>query len=297
MARYSVVTDRQDDRLAPYVALRDPVLRKAQMVPGPSGHGVFIAEGKLVLPRVLRSPYPIVSVLVSPARYSEFAPILDEFDIDVLVCDQAIMDLTTGYHLHRGLLVCAGRLPLTCVEDVARNARRVAIVEGISDQENLGSIFRSASALGIDGVLLDLQTCDPLYRRVVRVSMGHCLYVPWARVEPWPDALGTLTHHGFELVALTPAAHAVPLREFASRDRASAGGAASANAPAKLALAFGAESDGLSPEFFARAHHHVRIEQQADVDSLNVSHAAAIVFAALGNPTNDRSNTSGMIQP
>ena len=291
MARYFVVNNQHDDRLAPYVALRDPVLRKAQMVPGPSGHGVFIAEGKLVLPRVLRSPYPIVSVLVSPARCGEFAPILDEFDIDVLVCDQATMDLTTGYHLHRGLLVCAGRLPLISVDEVVRDARRVAILERITDQENLGSIFRNAHALGIDGMLLDPETCDPLYRRVVRVSMGHCLHVPWARMEPWPDALDVLTRNGFELAAFTPAAHAVPLREFASRERAGEyprGGD-------KLAMAFGTEGGGLSSEFFARARHHVRIEQRADVDSLNVSHAAAIVFAALGNPTNDHLNTSGMI--
>ncbi len=271
MANYWVVSDGSDERLAPYVALRDPVLRRAQIVPGPTGHGVFIAEGKLVLQRVLQSTYPIVSVLVSPARRDQFAALLDRFDVDVLVCDQAIMDLTTGYHLHRGLLVCAGRRALTPIAEVVANARRIAIVEGITDQENLGSIFRSARALGIDGILLDPTSCDPLYRRVVRVSMGYCLHMPWARIDPWPDALDMVTAHGFELVAMTPASHATPLRQFAAQTHN------------KLALTFGTESNGLSDHFLARAQHHVRIEQRADVDSLNVSHAAAVIFAALGN--------------
>ncbi len=277
MAKYARISDAHDARLAPYIALRDPILRRATQVPGALGLGVFIAEGKLVLPRVLASRYPIESVLVSPNRLAEFADILNPYNVTVLVCDQHIIDLTTGYHLHRGLLVCASRTPVLEVNDVLENARRIAIIEGLTDQENLGSIFRCARALGIDAILLDPASCDPLYRRVVRVSMGYALHLPWTRLDPWPNSLDTVLAHGFEIVALTPDASARPLREFAAEPHA------------KLAVVLGAEAHGLTDDALQRAHHHVRIEQRADVDSLNVSHAAAIAFAALATP--DRSQS------
>jgi tRNA G18 (ribose-2'-O)-methylase SpoU len=124
--------------------------------------------------------------------------------------------------------------------------------------------------LGIDALLLDPMCCDPLYRRVVRVSMGSVLYQPFARLAPWPDALGLLREQGFAVYALTPGPDAEPMRSVPVRDHD------------RIALAFGAEGPGLTPAVIAASDRRVRIEQRPDVDSLNVGHAAAIAFSYFG---------------
>jgi tRNA G18 (ribose-2'-O)-methylase SpoU len=270
MARFAEIDDPSDERLRPYVALRDPALRRAVEAPGPQGEGLFIAEGKLVLPRLLESPYDVVSVLVIPARLEELYPILEPYAVDVYVAGRAVLDEVAGFPVHRGVLAAAARQPLA--DPVALTARlhRVAVLEGLNDQENLGALARSAVVLGIDGLLLDPTCCDPLYRRVVRVSMGNVLHLPFARVDPWPAGLDRIRDEGFTVVALTPDPGAEPIESagLAALDR--------------VAVLLGAEGGGLSSGALAHADRRVRIRQRAGVDSLNVGHAAAIAFHVLG---------------
>jgi tRNA G18 (ribose-2'-O)-methylase SpoU len=146
------------------------------------------------------------------------------------------------------------------------------VLEGLNDQENLGALARSALALGIDGLLLDPTCCDPLYRRVVRVSMGNVLHLPFARIDPWPHGLDRIRAAGFTVVALTtdPSAEPIESAGLAHLDR--------------VAVLLGAEGPGLSAGALAHADRRVWIRQRFDVDSLNVGHAAAIAFHALGEP-------------
>jgi tRNA G18 (ribose-2'-O)-methylase SpoU len=152
---------------------------------------------------------------------------------------------------------------------VLSGANRIAVLEDINDHENLGVIFRSAGSLGVDAVLLSPRCCDPLYRRSVRVSMGHVLAVPWTRLEPWPEALATLTGAGFSLAAFTPAADATPLTDWAP-------------APGeRVGVLLGAEGPGLSPAALAAARCRLTIPMRRPEDSLNVGSAAAIAFYTL----------------
>jgi tRNA G18 (ribose-2'-O)-methylase SpoU len=270
MARFAEIDDPTDERLRPYVALRDPALRRAVEAPGPTGEGLFIAEGKLVLPRLLESPYEVVSVLVIPARVEELYPMLEGYPVDVYVSGRAVLDEVAGFPVHRGVLAAAARQPLVDPVALTSHLYRVAVLEGLNDQENLGALARSAVVLGIDGLLLDPTCCDPLYRRVVRVSMGNVLHLPFARVDPWPDGLDRIRAEGFTVVALTPDATAEPIESagLASLDR--------------VAVLLGGEGHGLSAGALAHADRRVRIRQRSGVDSLNVGHAAAIAFHALG---------------
>jgi tRNA G18 (ribose-2'-O)-methylase SpoU len=151
-----------------------------------------------------------------------------------------------------------------------RDARLVAVLEGVNDHENLGALFRNAAALGVDAVLLGPRCSDPLYRRSVRVSMGHVLRVPFAELPgPWPESLDVLRAAGMQVAALTPAADAVPLTVSGLRGE-------------RVAVLLGAEGPGLSAEALAAADVRVRIPMAAGVDSLNVATAAAVAFHAVG---------------
>jgi tRNA G18 (ribose-2'-O)-methylase SpoU len=150
--------------------------------------------------------------------------------------------------------------------DLLTRARRVAVLVGLNDFENLGALFRNAAAFGVDAVLLDPRCADPLYRRSVRVSMGHVLTVPFAVLDdPWPASLAAL--HEFTVLAMTPDPAATPLREI--------------EAPSRWAVLLGAEGPGLSAEAMAMADLRVRIPMADGVDSLNVATAAAVAFAHL----------------
>jgi tRNA G18 (ribose-2'-O)-methylase SpoU len=256
------ITDPDDDRIADYRALTDVELRIRWEPP----HGVFIAEGELVLRRALRAGYALRSVLLDAKRTDQLAPALAGTTAPVYAADQALLERTTGFHVHRGVLASFHRRPLRTAGEVLGTARRVAVLEDVNNHTNLGAIFRSAAALGMDGVLLSPTCADPLYRRSVRVSMGEVFAVPYARLEPWPRALADLKASGFSLLALTPAAHAVPIQRIdaASRKRA--------------ALLLGAEGPGLTDAALDAADAAVAIPMRNGVDSLNVATAAAVAF-------------------
>ncbi len=217
--------------------------------------------------RLLRSRYPVRALLGVERRFRELSAELDGVDVPGYVTSAETMADVVGFHLNRGILAVADRpVPPPSVEDVIGGARVLAVLEGVGDHENLGALFRNAAALGVDGILLGAGCSDPLYRRSVRVSMGHVLRVPFATFGSWPGDLDLLRENGFRVAALTPRADSVSLREL--RD----------GTPGKVALMLGAEGPGLTEAAITAADVAVRIPMPEGVDSLNVATAAAIAF-------------------
>lgn len=238
----------------------------------PGGRGLVIAEGTVVVERLLRSPYPVRALLGVERRIRDLADDLAGLDVPAYVTSAETMADVVGFHLNRGVLAVADRPAPPSVEGIVDNARVLAVLEGVGDHENLGALFRNAAALGVDGVLLGAGCSDPLYRRSVRVSMGHVLRVPFATFDDWPGGLGLLRQRGFTVAALTPRADSVSLRSLRAlrslRDTATG----------RVALLFGSEGPGLSEEALAAADLTVRIPMADGVDSLNVATAAAVAF-------------------
>lgn len=266
MAEPVAVTDPDDPRLYDYTGLTDVELRRRRE----PAEGLFIAEGQKVVRRALRAGYPMRSMLLTEKWVEALRDVIDEVPAPVYVVDDALAERVTGYHVHRGALAAMRRKALPDAADVLAGARRVVVMEAVNDHTNIGAVFRSAAALGMDAVLLSPDCADPLYRRSVKVSMGAVFSVPYARLEAWPrDLYGTVKEAGFRLLALTPAAHATALTELPA-----------AELP-RLALLLGAEGPGLSPKALAAADTLVRIPMSHDIDSLNVGAAAAVAFYAV----------------
>jgi tRNA G18 (ribose-2'-O)-methylase SpoU len=185
------------------------------------------------------------------------------------VAAPAVFDRIAGFPVHRGVLALAGRRPAADALSLLIGITTAVIVEGVNDPENLGAIFRNAAALGAGAVLLDPTSCDPLYRRAVRVSVGQVLRLPFGRLQPWPSALAAVSECGFTVVALDPSADetigAVP-------------------GSGRIALLAGGEGPGLSQAARAAADRRVRIPMVAGVDSLNVATAVAIALHRLARP-------------
>jgi tRNA G18 (ribose-2'-O)-methylase SpoU len=254
------ITDPDDDRLGDYRALTDLELRTRWEPP----NGLFIAEGELVLRRALRAGYRPRSYLIDAKRVGQLADLAG--DTPVYAATPEVLARATGFHVHRGVLGSFHRLPPRTAAEVIGPARRVAVLEDVNNHTNIGAVFRGAAALGVDAVLLSPTCADPLYRRSVRVSMGEVFAVPYARLEPWPDGLDQLRAAGFTILALTPAAGAVPLQGLTAGQRR------------RTALLLGAEGPGLSRQALAAGDVSVRIPMRRGVDSLNVAAAAAVAF-------------------
>jgi tRNA G18 (ribose-2'-O)-methylase SpoU len=255
-----------DPRLAPFRDVGDAEMRRRD--------GLFLAEGRLVVRRLLtESRYRTRSVLVSETAHAALGDVLDRSDeaLEVFVVPTAWMEGLTGFNLHRGCLAVAERAPEAAWRDVARDARRLLMLEGVGNPDNVGGLFRTARALGVDVVLLGPGTGDPLYRKAVRVSCGAALTVPYAVATPWPDAIRALVADGVEVWALTPAGEARALDEIVAR-----------GVPGRLALLVGAEGPGLTEASQMLASERVRIPIAPDADSLNVTVAAGIALAAVG---------------
>ncbi|GAC1314625.1 MAG: RNA methyltransferase [Acidimicrobiales bacterium] len=265
------IDDPDDPRLADYVGLTDRDLRRRVEFGGE--RGIFIAEGVLVIGELLRSPYPVRSLLLTPARHAQLEPVLAGLQAPVYVAEHRVMKHVTGFDIHRGAVGAAERLALPALADLLRGRHRIAMLEGINDHENLGVLFRNASAFGVEAVVLDPTCADPLYRRSVRVSMGHALRVPFGRAEPWPAALQTVVDAGFDVVALTPSVSARPVEEL---DRYREAG--------RVAILVGAEGPGLSQAVLNAATFACRIGMAPGVDSLNVAAAAAVAFHRAAGP-------------
>jgi len=258
------IEDPSDERVSDYIGLTDPDLRRRREQAGGADGGFFIAEGVGVLRQLLRSRYRVRSLFLTPQRFGALEPHLGGVDAPVYVAAQEIVNLVSGFPLHRGAIASAHRGPLPDAGAIADGAQLLVVTEGINDHENLGALFRNAAAFGAGGVLLDPSTADPLYRRSVRVSMGQVLHVAFTVAAPWPDALADLRRRGFEVLALTPAPDAEDLDDVEPRPR--------------QALLVGAEGPGLSQAALAAADRRVRIPMAVEVDSLNVATAAAIAL-------------------
>jgi tRNA G18 (ribose-2'-O)-methylase SpoU len=256
------IDDAGDPRIADYVNLRDPSARRRI-----EGDEFLIAEGVTVVRRLLRSSLHVRSVLVTPKRLLALGDAVADLDAPVYVADPEVLAATVGFDLHRGAVAAADRPPSLPLEALP-TLRTIAVLEGLNDHENLGAIARSARALGVDAMLLDPTSADPYYRRAVRVSMGEILALPIARASTWPAALSGLRERGVTVAAMTPAPGSVDIDEWQRPD-------------APLAILLGAEGPGLSAAALDAADVRLRIPIAADVDSLNVGHAAAVAFALL----------------
>jgi tRNA G18 (ribose-2'-O)-methylase SpoU len=253
------IADPGDARLADFRDLTDADVR-------PDRRGVVIAEGVNVVQRLIESPYPVRAVAGVPARIDALRPVLDPLDVPVYAVDKWTLSEVVGFRVTRGVLASADRSPAVSSTALLTQSEHVAVLEGLNDFENLGALFRNAAAFGVDAVLLDPSCADPLYRRSVRVSMGHVLRVPFAVLPgAWPEALAALAD--FTLLAMTPDPAATPLRQV--------------EVPARWAVLLGAEGPGLSAGALAAADVRVRIPMADGVDSLNVATAAAVAFSHL----------------
>jgi tRNA G18 (ribose-2'-O)-methylase SpoU len=265
MAGLIAVEDPEDPRLADYTDLTDVELRRRRE----PAEGLFIAEGEKVIRRAREAGYATRSLLLSAKWVDPLRDVIDRLDAPVYVVSPELAERVTGYHVHRGALASMARKPLPTAAELLGAARRVAVMESVNDHTNIGAIFRSAAALGMDAVLLSPDCADPLYRRSVKVSMGAVFSVPYARLDTWPRGLDAVREAGFTLLALTPDARAKTLDETAPHrmDR--------------VALMLGAEGDGLSARALSAAGEWVRIPMSHGVDSLNVGAAAAVAFYAV----------------
>jgi len=262
------VDDPGDPRLVELTGLTDAAARARVE----AEHGCFVAEGLLALEAALRSRHPVRSVLVAEPKLDRVAALVGDLDVDVHVGPPALLEAVTGFPIHRGVVASVGRLPLPELGALVPGARRLLVVEAVNDHENLGALFRNAAAFGVDAVLLDPRCADPLYRRSVRVSLGHVLHVPWTRTTALDAALPDLSAAGIATLALTPAGEST-VHDVAERRHGE-----------RLAWVVGAEGPGLDPATLAAADERVRIPVATGVDSLNVATAAAVALALTTRP-------------
>ena len=266
MAHIIEISDLIAPELLPYTQLTHAQLRSRR----DPEQGIFIAESAKVISCALAAGCRPLSFLMERRRLPAFQ---EEFagqcgDVPVYTADREVLAQLTGYELTRGMLCAMARPTLPSAEDLCRGARRIAVLENVTDSSNVGAIFRCAAALGMDAVLVTRSCCDPLYRRSVRVSMGTVFQIPWTWAEgEWPrTGLAQLKRLGFQTAALALDHRSVSIEEPALAQSE------------RLAILLGSEGNGLSPETIAACDYTVRIPMFHQVDSLNVAAAAAVAF-------------------
>jgi tRNA G18 (ribose-2'-O)-methylase SpoU len=254
------VTDPDDPRIAAFRAVRERDLVGRE--------GRFIAEGEVVLRGLVQScRHRPLEVLIDEKRLDKLKPLLEALPADVPVygAGQEVIDAIAGFHLHRGILALGQSAPLPAPEALLQtlpDRARVLVLKAIANHDNMGGLFRNAAAFGVDAVLLDAESCDPLYRKAIRVSVGAVLTVPFARLAPGDDGIDLLMRSGFQSFALSPRGERT-LAEIVP--------------PERSALIFGAEGAGLPDAILSRTIT-VRIPMAGDFDSLNVATSSGIVL-------------------
>ncbi len=262
-----IAIDTLDDpRVADYQYLNDP----AALI----GRGVFVAESRLVVRRLLElRHWEMQSILLTPAAAENLSDVLHLSNAPIFIVNQTLMNAIAGFNIHRGCLALAHRrqveatpsLGLPVLDRIASGPlSRVLMMEGVSNPDNVGGLFRTAAAFGVELVVLGPSCGDPLYRKAIRTSMAASLVVPFVTAPQWPGAIADLKAGGFTVAALTPRHDALPLRDLPRH--------------AKLALVVGAEGDGLTEPAMAASTFRVCIPTTAAVDSLNVTTAASIAM-------------------
>lgn len=247
-------------------------LTEAQLCdPLQRGYGLFIAESPKVINVALDAGYEAVALLCERRHISgDAAPIIARLgdEVTIMTGERETLSSLTGYRLTRGVLCAMKRRPLPTAAEVCRDARRIVIIDGVSDTTNIGAIFRSAAAVGIDGALLTTTACDPLNRRAARVSMGSVFLLPWTFSD---DAAGEARRAGFKTVAMALRHDSVAITDNRLK------------AEPRLAIMMGTEGDGLAYDTIKRADYTVRIPMYHGVDSLNVAATSAVAFWELAS--------------
>ena len=252
------INSEDDHRLSEFRNVPDPELLTRL--------GLFVAEGRLVVTRLLASGLTTRAVLVTEAALASLHDLLVDRSVPVYVVPQATMNAVAGFNFHRGCLAIGVRPLARDWREIVSGSSRLAILERISNVDNVGSIFRNAAAFGVNGVLLGSDCADPLYRKAIRTSMAASLTTPYA-LAPWPDALRELADQGWATIAMTPGADAPLLRDVAAT-----------LIGRRVALVLGHEGEGLTETAMAACTHRARIAMANGVDSVNVAAAAAIAF-------------------
>ncbi|MEM7458421.1 MAG: RNA methyltransferase [Pseudomonadota bacterium] len=253
------ITDRGDPRIAPFIGVRERDLTGG-------ADGRFIVEGKVPLSILLtQSRFEVESLFLCETRLAPLATLLQDVpkDVPIYTAPQTLMDEIAGFPIHRGILACArkgSQMDLSAI----LSGQRILVLNQLSNHDNVGAAFRNAAAFGVDGIILDSQSCDPLYRKAIRVSSGASLWLPFHHGGRGEDHVSALKAEGFAVWAMTPrtdaaALHAQPV-------------------PDKLAIVLGAEGPGL-PDGLIAAAHPVRIPMSPGFDSVNVATAGAIALA------------------
>ncbi len=263
------ITDFSDPRLDVYARLTEAQLRN-KLEPE---KGIFIAESPKVIFRALDAGYTPLSFLLERRHLASLQNLIDDYHLDVPVFtgDDELLSHLTGYKLTRGILCAMRRKPLPALADILAGVHRVAVLEDITNSVNVGAMFRSAAALGVDAILITPTCCDPLYRRAARVSMGTVFQIPWTRIgktaSDWPEkGIAQLHKLGFVCVAFALSDDSISLLDARLTNFD------------KLAMVFGTEGDGLASSTIAHCDYSVRIPMAHDVDSLNVAASSAIAF-------------------
>ncbi len=259
------ITDRGDPRVAPFIGVRE-----RDLTGGVDGR--FIVEGKVPLQILLtRSRFEVESLFLCETRLEPLADILADVPdaVPVYTAPQGLMDEVVGFPIHRGVLACARKGDGAPLESLVRDSRTLVVLNQISNHDNVGAAFRNAAAFGADGVILDAGSCDPLYRKSIRVSSGSTLWLPYHHGGTGADQVAALKDAGFTIWAMTPRPDARPLSELERPDR--------------LAILLGAEGPGL-PDSLIGACEPVRIPMRTGFDSINVATAGAIALSHVFRP-------------
>lgn len=264
-----VVIDNPDDvRLADYVRLRETSLRRHLE----AEHGLFIAEGEKVIRRAVEAGYRPRSFLLAERWLAGLTDVLRRWpEVPVYVVSEELAEEVTGFHVHRGALASLHREVRHTVDEIlaaGASRSRIAVLEDLVDHTNVGAVFRSASALGVDAIFVTPRCADPLYRRSIKVSMGTVFQVPWTRIDPWPDGIQLLKDAGYLVGGMTLGDGAITLDELVAQHHP------------KLALVFGTEGHGLTPKADRMLDARVTIPMMNGVDSLNVASSSAVAFYA-----------------
>lgn len=294
---FIALENASDPRIADYRNLTDVQLR----LKTEPERGMYIAESSRVVRRAIAAGHRPRSFFLTEKWIKDLADLLERFpDVPAYVGDSAVLEEITGFHLHRGALAAMERPEPRALADVLDGARRLAVLEDITDHTNLecskipvdsgrsdtphrsriavledltdhtnvGAIFRSAAAIGVDAVLVSPRCADPLYRRAIRVSMGTVFQVPWTRIDSWPSGIEMLKDAGYFIAGMSLGEGAITLDELVAQDHQN------------LVLVFGTEGDGLKPETDRLLDARVTIPMMNGVDSLNVAASSAVAFYA-----------------
>jgi tRNA G18 (ribose-2'-O)-methylase SpoU len=273
-------TALDDPRLRDYTNIKDRQWAEDFLPGGGTSDaplGKFMCEGEVVLAHAVRSKYKVLSVLATPTRLTACADDLALLPpgTPIYQVELAQMEKLVGFSMHRGLLAIAARAPLEPIDAfIAQMATRpgpIVLLEDLCNHDNIGAIFRNASCLGASGVILSARCADPLYRKAVRVSVGHILRLPWTIAPDWSGLLVKLQASGMRLAALDPGPGSIDIQTLPASEELG-----------RLALILGTEGPGVQPQTLERVDLRLRIAMVPGVDSLNVAVTSGIALHRLG---------------